>query len=67
MNRTSTFWTGGSSAGRVAILMLGIALVIVPEAFAWGRLYGGGGFGGGGFNGGYGGGYGGRRFQRGWC
>ena len=46
MNRTSTFWTGGNSAGRVAILMLGIALVIVPEAFAWGRLYGGGGFGG---------------------
>lgn len=57
MNRTSTFWTGGSSAGRVAMLMLGIALAIVPEAFAWGRLYGGG-FGGGGFDGaGYGGGY----------
>lgn len=65
MNRTSTFWTGGRPAGRVAILMLGLALVIVPEAFAWGRLYGGG-FGGGGFNGGgYGGGYGGAGFNEG--
>ena len=67
MNRTSTFWTGGSSAGRVVILMLGIALVIVPEAFAWGRLYGGGGFGGGGFGGGgfNGGGYAGGGFSGG--
>ena len=61
MNRTSTFWTGGRPAGRVAILMLGLALVIVPEAFAWGRVYGGG-FGGGGFNGG---GYGGGGFNEG--
>src|SRR5271163_2724574 len=49
MSRAATRWTGGRPAVRVAILMLGIALAIAPEAFAWGRgLLGGGGFGGGG-------------------
>jgi Glycine zipper len=49
MSRAAIRWTGGRPGARVAILMLGIALAIAPEAFAWGRgLLGGGGFGGGG-------------------
>lgn len=48
MNRTYTCWSRKGAAG-VAILMLGVALVMSPEAFAWGRRFGGG-FGGGGMN-----------------
>jgi hypothetical protein len=48
MNKTATRWTGGRFAG-VGILILGIALALAPEAFAWGRRFGYGGFGGGGF------------------
>jgi hypothetical protein len=51
MKRTATCWPGGRSA-RIAILMLGVALAIAPEAFAWGRgVFGGGygGYGGGGY------------------
>jgi hypothetical protein len=36
MNRTANRWTGGRSAARVGILILGIALAIAPEARAWG-------------------------------
>ena len=51
MNKTATRWTGGRFAG-VGILILGIALALAPEAFAWGRRFGYGGFGGGAFYGG---------------
>jgi Glycine zipper len=64
MKKTATCWTCGRAAAGVAVLMLGVALVIAPDAFAWGRRMLGGGFGGGGFGGqSYGGGGGG--FQRG--
>jgi len=52
MNRTANRWTGGRSAARLGILILGIALAIAPEARAWGRRFGYGGFGGAGFYGG---------------
>src|SRR5260370_41467320 len=51
MNRMATRWTGGRFAG-VGILILGIALALAPEAFAWGRRFGYGRFGGGGLYGG---------------
>jgi outer membrane protein with glycine zipper len=51
MSRASTCWTDGRVALRVAILTLGVALAIAPDAFAWGRRAFGGGFGGGGFGG----------------
>jgi hypothetical protein len=55
MKRSATRWPGGRSS-RVAILMLGVALAISPEGFAWGRRVFGGGYGGGGYGGGsYGG------------
>jgi hypothetical protein len=52
MSRAATCWTGGRAAARVVILMLGVALVIAPQAFAWRRGVFGGGFGGGGYGGG---------------
>lgn len=68
MSGALTRLTAFKLSGVVAILMLGVALAINPEAFAWGSglfgggLGGGGGFGGGGPGGGgfnQGGGYGG--------
>src|ERR1700741_1314366 len=56
MNRTVKRWRGGRSAAHFGILILGIALAVAPEAYAWGR-FGYGRFGGGGlYNAGYGGG-----------
>ena len=63
MKRASNYWTIGTVAAGIAILMLAAVAAVAPEAFAWNSgMYGGGfggeGFGGGGFNQGegYGGG-----------
>jgi hypothetical protein len=50
MNKTSVRRTGARGVICNTILMLGIALGVAPEVFAWGRLFGGG-FRGGGFGG----------------
>lgn len=59
MKRTVTCWICGRAAVGVAVLVLGTALAIAPDACAWGRRMLGGAFGGGGFGGeSYGGGEG---------
>jgi hypothetical protein len=70
MNKASLRQTNVKFGIRIFILILGVTQVIAPDAFAWGRLFGGGfdggGFGGGGFNqGGYGGGGSGGEYQGG--
>jgi hypothetical protein len=63
MKRTAACWIRGRAVAGVAVLVLGAALAIAPDACAWGRRMLGGGFGGGGFGGGgfggesYGGGF----------
>jgi Glycine zipper len=57
MKMTVTCWTRGRAVAGVAVLVLGTALAIAPDACAWGRRMRGGAFGGGGFGGeSYGGG-----------
>jgi hypothetical protein len=52
MKRASSYWTIGTVAAGMAILMLAAVLAVAPEAFAWGRGVLGGGFGGEGLGGG---------------
>jgi Glycine zipper len=49
MNRAATCSSGRRATACVVILMLGVALVITPQAFAWRRGVFGGGFGDGGY------------------